>query len=80
MAEYWVRAFFVGLGLAIAYALIRFIAETTARYRKSNLYDLEQKEKQINETIRNLSDTDLLKSANDGLGISEGTDSNSKKE
>lgn len=81
MAEWAVRAFFIGLGLGMAIWLIHLIREIAARYRQGALWELEQKEKRNAEVINKLSDNDLLKSAieSDRASRRITTDPNNKK-
>ena len=69
MIENIVRWFFISIGVGLGYLIIRYVVSILNQAKKGDLYDQEVIEKGIREHNNSLTDDELLKQANDGLGL-----------
>lgn len=69
MIEGVVRWFFISIGVGLGYLIIRYVVSILNQAKKGDLYDQEIIEKGIREHNDSLTDDELLKQANDGLGL-----------
>jgi hypothetical protein len=74
-----IRGMFLLIAVGIVWLIIGAIRDAVHQYRMGAVYELEQKEKAIQEANRKLSADKLIKQSNEAMGLGSQSDSESKK-
>ena len=69
IAQTAIKGLNITLFILVLWVLIYYIHHAWLQYKRGALYDLEQREKSEAKRLASLSDKELIKEANDGLGI-----------